>query len=908
MLDGVSVISHYSRVSNIFAPAMKTHRMISAVVCLLATTGIAAAQTPPNYVVSSSFMPPLLTERYLVHDFNDSGIVAGTWTRYTDQYSGVEEARGIFVFKDGVMRKITPAQGGVTATHSPAEGNSTGIVRISNVEGGTFYLAAPARQSISAWGGGTRDIHRIVRYRIDADLETLPQPVISASTLGGYIFVGYNGEAGRNEEFSAGVSDISDDGTVLGYTSDWPFFYAPPLMWKGTSTANSGRWFDFDFFRTLGSPLALDRDGYVIGGVSDLNPPELMFYYDAPVSSATFSSASQTRIPALAGIYQPTPDYPYAQALGGPPLAHGPYRAMSNYVDGTHYATAVWSNRFNELRTVSGFRFLQSGPYLPASRVTMSRNGHLLGLNDGGELVIGRRSSTEANYAVTRLQDETGPSYKLYPPFDGSEQDYDYAGGPIPAVSINSNLDLLCSYQDQRGVGFYILRNQPGTGRIRAEVPQYGQGSEALGYVEFKVRRTLGTIGAASVRATLVAGGTAVEGQDFKAGTTTVVSWAAGEAGEKTVRLPVLNDYAQDPGKTVKVLLGNFNGAVADGVTEVTLTIDDDDYVPPVPLLFGETEADGAVGEDFFFGVSKSAGIMESTELPAGLTLDPATGLLMGKPRVSGTFPVTFTARNYTGTSTPLSVTFVISPAAVGGPLFITSAERVVATVGQPFTYQATGTGTGITWETFWVDQIGFPAGVSFNTSTGQFGGAFQAGQVGTVELGIVARRGDDQAFITLKVEVRPASGSFTATQRWLAEKGRSYAGAAGGHLEDADGNAYGNLLEFAFGLEPGQKPLPKVPAAPVYDGSPVPGIPVSYFDSTTSPRTVVSLYRSKEAKARGVRYVVEFTSNLSQWDAAVDYTVANSGPTGDIITVPDPNPGPLVGDKRFYRVKVTQP
>lgn len=907
MLDQVGVISHHSGVSNIFAPAMKTHRMIFAVVCLLVTTGVAGAQTPPNYVVSSSFMPPLLTERYLVHDFNDSGVVAGTWTRYTDQYSGVEEARGIFVFKDGVMRKITPAQGGVTATLSPAEGSSTGIVRISNVAGGTFYLAAPARQSISAWGGGTRDIHRIVRYRIDADLETLPQPVISASTLGGYIFADYNGEVGRNEEFSAGVTDISDDGTVLGYTSDWPFFYAPPVMWKGTSTANSGRWFDSNFFRTLGSPQALDRDGYLIGGVSDLNAPELMFYYDAPVSSATFSSASQTRIPALAGIYQPTPDYPYSQVLGGPPLAHGPYRAMSNAI-GMSHATAVWSNRFNELRTLSGFRPVQSAVFMPASRAAMTRNGHLLGLNDGGEPVIGRRSSTEANYAITRLQDETGPSYKLYPPFDGSEQGYDYAGGPILTSSINSNLDVLCKYQDQRGEGFYILRNQPGPGRIRVEVPPYGQGSEALGYVEFKVRRTLGNIGAASVRATLVAGGTAVEGQDFKAGTTTVVSWAAGEVGEKTVRLPVLNDYAQDPGKTVKVLLGNFTGAVADGVTEVTLTIDDDDYVPPVPLLFGETEADGTVGEDFFFAVSKSAGIMESTELPAGLTLDPMTGLLLGKPRVSGTFPVTFTARNHTGASTPLSVTFVINPAAVDAPLFITSAERVVATVGQPFTYQATGTGTGITWDTYWVGHAELPGGIAFNPSTGQFSGSFQAAQVGTVELEVIARRGVDQYSITLKVEVRPASGTFTATQRWLAEKGRTYAGTAGGHLEDADGNAYGNLLEFAFGLEPGQRPLPKVPAAPVYDGSPVPGIPVSYFDSTTSPRTVVSLYRSKEAMARGVKYVVEFTSNLSQWDAALDHTVVNSGPAGDIITVPDPNPGPLVGDKRFYRVKVVQP
>ena len=186
-----------------------------------------------------------------------------------------------------MLRKITPAQGGRVSSLSPAEGNSLGNVRISNVRpNGTFLLVAPARQSIPQWGGGVRDIDRLVKYLIVGDLATYPQPVISAGNLFGYIFPDYNGEVGRNEEFPAGVTDITDEGTVLGYTSSWPFFYAPTLMW-GSTGGSSPRWFDFDFFRTLGTPTALDRNGYVIGEVGDLNAPQLRFTYDAPLTAIT---------------------------------------------------------------------------------------------------------------------------------------------------------------------------------------------------------------------------------------------------------------------------------------------------------------------------------------------------------------------------------------------------------------------------------------------------------------------------------------------------------------------------------------------------------------------------------------------------------------------------------------------
>ena len=80
------------------------------------------------------------------------------------------------------------------------------------------------------------------------------------------------------------------------------------------------------------------------------------------------------------------------------------------------------------------------------------------------------------------------------------------------------------------------------------------------------------------------------------------------------------------------------------------------------------------------------------------------------------------------------------------------------------------------------------------------------------------------------------------------------------------------------------------------------------FLDSSSSPRMVVAVFRSKQATALGTTYMVEFSTSLGQWDRAVSYNVVDSGIAGDIIHVADPNPGPFVGDPRFYRVGVVSP
>lgn len=411
-------------------------------------------------------MPPLTREYYTVHDFNDSGIVAGTWIRYTEEIRATEEARGIFVWRDGELRKITPAQGGVASSLSPAQGSGgvgLGRVRISNVRPDqTFLLVAPAQQQAgSIYGNGTKDIYRLVKYTIEADLETFPQPVVSASTLSGFIAANFL-QSGQSEEFSSEVIDLTDEGTVLGQTSDWPFAY-PPTILRAPNGGGDGAYFSVDFFGTYGNIVQLDRDGYFLGEVSDGNTNH-RFLYDALLSTVTLSYAEPTRFPSLGGFIDLVEGDPDNLNYGTTFVGHGTYRAM-NARDGEQ-ATAVWSNRFQQLEIAQGFRMQSgSGSGEMPRRKNLTWNGHMLGYlsnqTTNGWAVAVRQNDN--SYVSTRIHDNLASSIRTLLPFSQSDPGYSDGEFVIP-LAINGFLEILCSYHDQRGTGFYILEKVPVSG------------------------------------------------------------------------------------------------------------------------------------------------------------------------------------------------------------------------------------------------------------------------------------------------------------------------------------------------------------------------------------------------------------------------------------------------------------
>ncbi len=120
-----------------------------------------------------------------------------------------------------------------------------------------------------------------------------------------------------------------------------------------------------------------------------------------------------------------------------------------------------------------------------------------------------------------------------------------------------------------------------GAGTIQFAAPAFSLGESAFaGSGGLLVTRTGGTRGAVS--ATLrTSNGTAAAGTDYEAVTTTV-AFADGDAGPRTVRVPILGNDRADPDRTVNLALSEPRGCATLGAAASVLTIHDDD-TPATP-------------------------------------------------------------------------------------------------------------------------------------------------------------------------------------------------------------------------------------------------------------------------------------------------------------------------------------
>jgi uncharacterized delta-60 repeat protein len=110
--------------------------------------------------------------------------------------------------------------------------------------------------------------------------------------------------------------------------------------------------------------------------------------------------------------------------------------------------------------------------------------------------------------------------------------------------------------------------------------------------------------------------------------------------------------------------------------------------LPPVPVIVSATTVSGASGSNFLYGIAASdqPTAYAADNLPPGLSLDPATGIISGIPTQSGTFHITLSATNATGTG---STTLTLVIAASGGSTTTTGrlmnvSDRGNVTVSDP--------------------------------------------------------------------------------------------------------------------------------------------------------------------------------------------------------------------------------
>ena len=175
----------------------------------------------------------------------------------------------------------------------------------------------------------------------------------------------------------------------------------------------------------------------------------------------------------------------------------------------------------------------------------------------------------------------------------------------------------------------------------------------------------------------------------------------------------------------------------------------------PSPAVTSALTASGTVGATFSYQItaSNSPISFNATNLPAGLSINTATGLISGTPTSAGTTSVTLSATSAGGTGTAaLALTIIkLGPAA---PV-ITSTLTASGTVGAAFSYQITASNSPTSY-----NAMGLPAGLSINTATGLISGTLTSAAATNVTVSAANASSTWTAVLSLTVAAAKAASS----------------------------------------------------------------------------------------------------------------------------------------------------
>jgi large repetitive protein len=133
------------------------------------------------------------------------------------------------------------------------------------------------------------------------------------------------------------------------------------------------------------------------------------------------------------------------------------------------------------------------------------------------------------------------------------------------------------------------------------------------------------------------------------------------------------------------------------------------------------------VGQPFVLQLKATGGrpalvwsLAEGTAIPAGLTLDAATGLIGGTPTVAGSYPLKLTVTDQLGLTQSVDVTV-----AVAAKLAVLKKALPVVKIGKLYKARLTARGgaTPLKWGILGGRPGFLPTGIKFNAKTGEFSG-----------------------------------------------------------------------------------------------------------------------------------------------------------------------------------------
>lgn len=163
----------------------------------------------------------------------------------------------------------------------------------------------------------------------------------------------------------------------------------------------------------------------------------------------------------------------------------------------------------------------------------------------------------------------------------------------------------------------------------------------------------------------------------------------------------------------------------------------------------------GSVGAAYSFTVTSAVVVPAVTSynisgLPAGLSADTNTGAITGTPTTAGTYTISLSANNATGTGPVSTLTLT-----VGNRPAITSVATAAGTVGSGFTYNIAASFTPTSYAA-----TGLPGGLTVNTTTGLINGTPNTS--GTFAVGLTATNAfgtGNTTTLTITIAAAPVTG-----------------------------------------------------------------------------------------------------------------------------------------------------